>query len=77
MDMPWQLHFDVVFRYVDNLPAQSTSSYQTFDVRLAKDLTRSLRVALVGQDLWDSHHREFGGGTEIPRGMYGQVWWQW
>ena len=35
-----------------------------------------LDVSLVGQNLLQDHHREFPGGTEIVRGVYGRVTWQ-
>jgi iron complex outermembrane receptor protein len=72
LDLPWDVSLDGNFRYVDNLPAQSTSSYATFDVRLAWSVTPALELSLVGQNLADQHHREFAGGTQVERSVYGQ-----
>jgi len=69
--------FDGVLRYVDTLPAQHVGSYVTLDLRLAKQVTKSLELSVVGLNLAQDHHREFGGGTEVQRSIYGQVRWRW
>ncbi len=79
IDAPWRVQFDTVFRYVDSIrvSGQRIPSYVTFDVRLAKKITDHLEIAAVGQNLWQPYHREFTPGTEVPRGGYGQVRWEW
>ena len=77
VDLPWNFELDTIFRYVDHLPAQDVQSYVTYDVRLAVHVTPSIEVAAVGQNLWDSHHREFAGGSAVERSAYGQVRWYW
>jgi iron complex outermembrane receptor protein len=77
LDLPGNVALDSNLRYVDHLPAQDIGAYFTFDLRLAVRLTPHLEVAAVGQNLWDSTHREFAGGTEVERSAYGQVRWQW
>lgn len=77
LDLPWNVSLDGNLRYVDNLPAQSTSSYVTFDVRAAWAITPQVEVSVVGQNLADGHHREFAGGTQVERSVYGQVRFQW
>jgi hypothetical protein len=33
--------------------------------------------APAGQNLLQAHHSEFGGGTQVERGAFGQMRWQW
>jgi len=57
------------------LPAPNVPAYFTFDARLAWAYKR-FEVSVVGQNLWDARHREFGSaatGQEIPRSVYGKV----
>jgi iron complex outermembrane receptor protein len=77
LDLPWNLSLDANARYVDSLPRTGIRSYFTFDVRIGAQITPSIAVSLVGQDLWDSHHREFAGGTQVQRSGYAQVRYTW
>jgi iron complex outermembrane receptor protein len=79
IDAPWGVRFDTVLRYVDNLEVsgQVIPSYFTFDVRLAMQLGHGVEIAAVGQNLAQAEHREFAFGTEVPRGAYAQVRWEW
>jgi iron complex outermembrane receptor protein len=77
MNLPAAVQLDGVLRYVDNLPAQLVGSYITLDMRLAKQVTSSLELSVVGLNLAQDHHREFAGGTEVQRSVYGQVRWRW
>lgn len=77
LDLPWNVSLDGNLRYVDNLPAQSASNYVTFDVRLAWAIAPQIEISLVGQNLAEKHHREFAGGTQVERSMYGQVRFRW
>lgn len=75
MDLPWDFQLDVVARYVDSLPNPSIPGYFTADVRLAKTFD-NLEVAVVGQNLADNRHPEFGA-QEIPRSVYAKVTLRW
>jgi iron complex outermembrane receptor protein len=78
MTLPWQVEFDLVWRYVDHLPSQGIDSYITVDARLGWRPFQQLTVAVVGQNLLTAHHAEFGRGTtEIERSVYGKVVWHW
>jgi iron complex outermembrane receptor protein len=77
LDLPWNLHFDGDARYVDSVQRTGIRSYFTFDVRVAMAIIPSLEISLVGQNLWDSHHREFAGGTQVQRSGYAQLRYQW
>lgn len=76
----WKL--DLAARYVDYLPAQQTPSYITMDLRAAWHPTERLELAVVGQNLLDTAHKEFNMTdfgiqyTEVQRGVYGSVTWR-
>jgi outer membrane receptor protein involved in Fe transport len=62
-------------RYVDELSALGTPSYITMDLRLAWRARKHLELAVVGQNLLDTYHWEFGGynfgywqQNMVPRG---------
>lgn len=85
-DLGCKFEFDLIGRYVETLPGfdPHVPSYITLDARLAWRPRRNLELAVVGQNLLDSHHLESGTsqvirGTlvEIPRGVYGQATWRW
>lgn len=77
LELPWNLRFDANARYVDALSGPGIRSYFTFDVRFEAPITQSLSLSLVGLDLWDSHHREFPGGTQVERSGYAQLRYRW
>lgn len=72
MDLPYRLQFDQTYRYVDALPAQKVKAYQTMDLRLARSLGRDLLLEVVGQNLIQDHHYEWGTGdpSQPPVGIY-------
>jgi iron complex outermembrane receptor protein len=85
----WQL--DLIGRYVDHLSgfAAGTAdvpvpSYIEMDVRLGWKPRQHLELAVVGQNLLDSQHLEFGTNqtvgrpvVEVQRGVYGMVTATW
>ena len=79
MDLPHNLQFDVTGRYVDNLPTFGIPSYVAMDVRLGWRPWSHLEFAIVGQNLLDSQHPEFGSSfiatppVEIQRAVYGKI----
>jgi iron complex outermembrane receptor protein len=79
LDLPRGFQFDVSARYVDGLPSPEVPSYFTFDARLAWWPKTNLEVSVVGQNLWNQRHSEFGSPGarhEIPRSVFGKVsWW--
>ena len=73
------MELDCDFRYVDRLANQNVPSYVSADVRLGWQPTKHLELAVVGQNLLDSRHPEFGTGPtrhEIQRSVYGKVTWR-
>jgi len=78
MDLPGHFQFDLTARYVDTLPSPNVPSYLTFDVRLAWIPIPRLELSVVGQNLLDNQHPEFGnvtGRREIERSVYGKLSW--
>ena len=80
LDLPKKLQFDQTLRYVSALPAQLVRAYTTADVRFSWHATRSLGVSVVGQNLFQPHHAEFGGDpgplVGIERSAYIKLTWQ-
>jgi iron complex outermembrane receptor protein len=62
LDLPAKFQFDQMYRSVSALPAQKVKAYQTMDLRLGHSLGRNLAVTLVGQNLFQPHHYEWGTG---------------
>jgi iron complex outermembrane recepter protein len=80
LDLPKKLEFDQTIRYVSALPAQLVGAYTTADVRFSWHATRSLDLSVVGQNLFQPHHPEFGGDpgslVGIERSGYIKLTWQ-
>jgi iron complex outermembrane receptor protein len=59
-----------------------TPHYITMDLRLAWQASRDLEFAVVGQNLLDAAHKEYGQDlvstqfTEVQRGVYGYAAWR-
>jgi iron complex outermembrane recepter protein len=76
--------FDLMARYVDRLVGLQVPSYIEMDLRLAWRPRKNLELALVGQNLLQTYHYEFGRTTETfnsivdqtPRGVYGTLAWR-
>jgi iron complex outermembrane receptor protein len=79
-NLPKHFEFDQTFRYSSALPAQSVGSYSTVDVRLGWHFGESLDFSLVGQNLLQPSHAEFGGDpgplVGIERSIYGKIIWR-
>jgi iron complex outermembrane receptor protein len=79
MDLPGGLELDAWLRWVDRLPSPRVPAYTTLDLHLGWHASRSLELSLVGQNLLDAGHAEFGPAgpsrEEVERGWYGKVTW--
>jgi len=77
-DLPGDVDLGFNVRYIDRLPSPPVSAYFSFDVRVAWRPVDSVEISIVGQNLWDAQHAEFGAPAtrqEIPRSVYGKVTW--
>jgi iron complex outermembrane recepter protein len=79
IDLPRRFEFDQTFRYVGALPAQQVRAYETADGRLGYHPAKSFDLSVVGQNLLQPHHGEFGISPEpnvlIKRGVYAKIVW--
>jgi iron complex outermembrane recepter protein len=80
LDLRKRLEFDQTVRYVSDLPAQQVRAYTTADVWFSWHATRSLELSVVGQNLLQPQHAEFGGDpgglVGIKRSAYAKITWQ-
>jgi iron complex outermembrane receptor protein len=81
INLPANWEFDSVLRYVDNLNQRGPTvpSYVSLDLRLGWRPTPNWEFAVVGQNLLDKRHPEFGAPDtrqEIPRSVYGKITWR-
>jgi iron complex outermembrane receptor protein len=80
MDLPHHLDLDCTLRYVSELASQNVPAYTAFDVRLAWRPTQQFELAIVGQNLFDNQHLEFGASAnrhEIERGVFATLTFRW
>jgi iron complex outermembrane recepter protein len=83
-DLREDMDFDLTARYVDCLTSLNVPSYITMDLRLAWRPRKNVELAVVGQNLLQTYHYEFGPttetlgneATEVPRGVYGTIAWR-
>ncbi|MBC8009548.1 MAG: TonB-dependent receptor [Burkholderiales bacterium] len=78
-DLTRRLHFDAQLRFVDSL--RFVPAYLTADLRIAYQATDRLEISLVGQNLLQDQHPEQGPAfftttSEVPRGFYARLVWQ-
>jgi iron complex outermembrane receptor protein len=81
INLPANWEFDSLLRYVDNLNQRGplVPSYLSLDLRLGWRPTANWEFAIVGQNLLDNRHPEFGAPAtrqEIPRSVYGKITWR-
>jgi iron complex outermembrane receptor protein len=81
INLPQNFTFDQRFRYASELPAQNVRGYSTLDVQLAWTYKSQFRIAVVGQNLFQPQHEEWGTGDPaqqnlgIRRGAYVKLTW--
>lgn len=74
----WTL--DTTASHIDNLSGGNVDAYTRLDLNLGGQLSKTLRFNLVGQNLLDKTHREFGSVTdanaaEIERSIFARLTW--
>jgi iron complex outermembrane recepter protein len=79
-NLPKRFEFDQVYRYVSELRGQNVPAYHTGDLRLGWKAHRQFELSLVGQNLLQPRHAEFGidpaPTVSIKRGVYGKIVWR-
>jgi iron complex outermembrane receptor protein len=83
--LPKHFELDQTFRYSSALPAQAglpgqvVKAYSTADVRLGWRAGEGLDFSVVGQNLLQPYHYEFGGDpgplVGIKRALYAKITW--
>ena len=80
VDLPAGFEFDATLRYVDNLPEPFVPSYLVMDLHLGWRPTKNWEIAIIGQNLLDNQHPEFGAPgplrEEVEHSVYGKVTWR-
>ena len=78
-NFPKKLELDATVRYVSALPAQAVEAYTTADLRFGWRLKPEWEVSLVGQNLLQPRHPEFGADVNtivgIERAAYLKITW--
>jgi iron complex outermembrane receptor protein len=78
-NLPKRFEFDPTYRYVSALPAQSVKSYSTMDLRFGWHFAGNVEASIVGQNLFQPNHMEFGISpgpmVGVSRSVYGQIIW--
>jgi iron complex outermembrane recepter protein len=79
-NLPRGFEFDQTYRYVSALPAQLVRGFSTVDLHLAWTVTRQMELSIVGQNLFQPQHTEFGHDlgplVGIKRSVYAQITWR-
>ena len=79
-DLPYKFEFDLMSRYVENLPTIDVPAYTSLDARLGWRPKANWEFSVIGQNLLSPHHLEFVGQTTalsaVNRGVYAQVVWR-
>jgi iron complex outermembrane recepter protein len=78
-DLPKRFEFDATYRYSGELPEYGVAAYSTADARLGWDWGEGLDFSVVGQNLLQPSHVEFGGDAGplvgIKRAVYAKITW--
>jgi iron complex outermembrane recepter protein len=81
----WNINKDWVLNtsvnYVSRLSAFDVPAYIRLDMNLGWHVAPRVKFNLIGQNLLQGYHREFGNGTdlnasEVPRSVFGKVTWE-
>jgi len=79
LNLSRSFQFDLNFRYLSSLPDQKVGAYSTADARLGWLLSDKVQVSLVGENLLQPRHAEYGGDpgplVQIRRSAYLKVTW--
>ena len=80
IDLPRRFELDGTFRFVSALPAQLVDAYTTADLRLGWHVGERLEFSIVGRNLLQPWHDEFGGNpgplVGIRREVYAKLVWR-
>ena len=63
LNLPNNLELDTALYYVDNVPQYDIPAYLRLDVGLSWHVNENIELSLVGQNLLDPSHPEFGNDS--------------
>lgn len=78
-DISDEITFDATLRHTAELEAYDIPAYTSLDLRLAWTIRPNLELSLLGKDLLDDSHPEFGtepGRSEYQRAIFGELVWR-
>jgi iron complex outermembrane recepter protein len=79
-NLPKHFELDQTYRYASALPEYSVGAYSTADLRLGWHAGEGLDFSVVGENLLQPYHYEFGGDpgplVGIKRSIYGKITWR-
>jgi iron complex outermembrane receptor protein len=82
LNLPHDLEFDTFVYFVGKLPAFGVPPYTRLDARIAWHPNESSELSLVGQNLLDARHDEFGSvsqglqATQVKRSIFAKFMWR-
>jgi iron complex outermembrane recepter protein len=81
LDLPSNFELDTAVYWVERVSNQHVDDYARLDARLGWHPLPQLELSLVGQNLAQDDHDEFGPSftalpTSVPRSFYGKVTWR-
>jgi iron complex outermembrane receptor protein len=79
LTLPKGLEVDPTLRHVSALPARSVAAYTTLDLRVGFRFAHAFELSLVGQNLLQPRHAEFGHDppptVEMKRAAFARLVW--
>jgi iron complex outermembrane receptor protein len=78
-DIGQSKELDVTIRHNGSLPRPAVPAYTTMDLRYGWNIRRDLELSIVGQNLLDRSHPEFGGApgrSEFERSVFVKLLWR-
>ena len=78
-NIPGGFELDPTYRFVSSLPAQKVANYNTGDVRFGWRSQHSWEMSVVGRNVMQPHHAEFGSDVDtivgIKRDVFATIKW--
>jgi len=78
INLPHNLDWDVGLRVIGALASPDVRNYVTLDTRLGWTFMKGVELSLIGYNLLDHDHPEFGAATsrsEVARAFYAKIVW--
>ena len=77
LDLSHNIEVDSTLRFVDNIPSPPVPRYMELDGRFGWNPTPQIELSIIGRNLFDNQHPEFGPPTpsreEVPRNIYARA----